>query len=420
VKYQQIVRTISETAWAILPSKLAEIREFVAARADGAEFTEEEIKAAIGGRPASKEATTAGTVAIIPLYGVLTPRADLMSQISGATSLERFAAVFEAAVAHPDIDAIVLDVDSPGGSCDMVTETAAIIREARGAKPIIAVANTAAGSAAYWLASQADEMIVSPSGRVGSVGVLAAHTDISGAQEKAGVKTTLVSAGKYKTELSPFEPLSDEARASLQDTIDKMYALFVADVAAGRGVSEAAVRDGFGQGRMLPATDAVAEGMADSIATLDDTVDRLLTESATANQGFGGARSIAVEIHGNASKLQRELLRAGLAEPDRELPPGYTGNKTNLKAANSGLSFADEAAAARDVVAALVDRTRSLAEVRRGRLTTAKREQLAAIYDSLFESFAAIGEVLAQTDPHRHPNLDDVKANVERVGAGIL
>jgi signal peptide peptidase SppA len=412
VKYQQIVRTISETPWAILPSKLEAIRGFVAARAAGVEVTPEEVQAAIGGRPSTREATTAGTVAIIPLYGVLTPRADLMSQISGATSLERFAAVFEAAVAHPDIDAVVIDVDSPGGSCSLVPETAAIVREARGSKPIIAVANSMAGSAAYHIASQADELVVTPSGSVGSIGVLAAHTDVSGAEEKAGVKTTLITSTPEKGELSPFAPLSDDARAAVQDMVDKRYAQFVGDVALGRGVSEAKVKSDFGQGRMLLAKDAVAAGMADSIATLDDTVDRLLAESATNDSGFRGTRG--------PSALQTELLRAGLAEPDRELPPGYTGNKTNLKAANSGLSFADEAAAARDVVAALVDRTRSLAEVRRGRLTTAKREQLAAIYDSLFESFAAIGEVLAQTDPHRHPNLDDVKANVERVGAGIL
>lgn len=412
MKYQQIVRTISETPWAILPSKLEAIRGFVAARAAGVEVTPEEVQAAIGGRPSTREATTAGTVAIIPLYGVLTPRADLMSQISGATSLERFAAVFEAAVAHPDIDAVVIDVDSPGGSCSLVPETAAIVREARGSKPIIAVANSMAGSAAYHIASQADELVVTPSGSVGSIGVLAAHTDVSGAEEKAGVKTTLITSTPEKGELSPFAPLSDDARAAVQDMVDKRYAQFVGDVALGRGVSEAKVKSDFGQGRMLLAKDAVAAGMADSIATLDDTVDRLLAESATNDSGFRGTRG--------PSALQTELLRAGLAEPDRELPPGYTGNKTNLKAANSGLSFADEAAAARDVVAALVDRTRSLAEVRRGRLTTAKREQLAAIYDSLFESFAAIGEVLAQTDPHRHPNLDDVKANVERVGAGIL
>ena len=130
-----------------------------------------------------------------------------------------------------------MNVDSPGGLIDLVPETAALIRTVRETKPVIAVANTYAASAAYWLASQASDLVVTPSGEVGSIGVYMPHLDVSGWEEQQGVKTTLISAGKYKTERSPFEPLSDEAAAAMQDTVDKYYGMFTYGVAVGRGTS---------------------------------------------------------------------------------------------------------------------------------------------------------------------------------------
>jgi len=118
-------------------------------------------------------------------------------------------------------------------------------------------------------------LIVTPSGEVGSIGVVAAHMDISKMAESAGLKVTLVSAGKYKTEGNQFEPLSDEARAALQVRVDDYYAMFVKAVARNRGVSPADVRNGFGEGRVVGAKQAVALGMADRVATLDETLARL-------------------------------------------------------------------------------------------------------------------------------------------------
>jgi signal peptide peptidase SppA len=139
----------------------------------------------------------------------------------------------------------------------------------------VAQVNSLAASAAYWLASQADEIISIPSGTAGSIGVFTAHQDLSKALAQEGIDITLISAGKYKVEGNPFEPLTPEAKAVLQDRVDTAYAQFVKDVAQGRGVSQASVRDGYGQGRALGAKEALKAGLIDAIATMDQTLSRL-------------------------------------------------------------------------------------------------------------------------------------------------
>lgn len=269
-----VVRFVRETPWAILPSALEPILELVEVKAAGGDFTPEEIEARIGGRrPTGPRAV--GSIAMIPIQGAIVPRANLMQEISGGTSLEVFTGSLMEAVADPAVSAIVLDVNSPGGSVAMVTETAARIRAARASKPIVAVANTMAASAAYHLIAQADEVVVTPSGMVGSIGVFIAHQEISGLEEKAGVKTTLISAGKHKVAGNEFEPLSEEGRADLQAIVDELYAMFVSDVARGRGVPVAQVREGYGEGRIVTAREALALGMVDAVETIDDAVARV-------------------------------------------------------------------------------------------------------------------------------------------------
>ena len=254
------------------------ITQLVALSAAGGKLTEEEIRArldqaALSAGPQPRQSY--GGVSVIGIRGVISHRANLMSQISGGTSVEKLTAQFRQAVGDASVKAIVFDVDSPGGSVAGVPELADEIYKARGQKKSIAVANGMAASAAYWLAASAGEMVVIPSGQVGSIGVFAAHEDISKALEAEGIKVSLISAGKYKTDGSPYEPLSDSARADLQSKVDAFYGMFVKSVARGRRVSQDDVRSGFGQGRMVLAAQAMKEGMADRVATMDDTLARL-------------------------------------------------------------------------------------------------------------------------------------------------
>lgn len=218
-----------------------------------------------------------GMVAVLPLEGVITPRGSLLSRLFGygTGGLEGFRDMLRTAMADPEVKAIVIDVNSPGGLVDMVPETAAEVRAARGqGKRIVAVANTMAASAAYWIASQADELVVTPSGQVGSIGVFTVHEDYSKMEERIGITTTLISAGRFKAE-GAVGPLSRSALQALQANVDDLYSLFIADIAAGRGVSTQAVTAGYGEGRMVLAANAKPLGMVDAIETLEATIVRL-------------------------------------------------------------------------------------------------------------------------------------------------
>jgi signal peptide peptidase SppA len=275
LKYARVAQMIYNSPWAILPEKLSAILEIAHLRISGGSLTDEEIQARIGAGSPRPNPRSSGAVAVLPLTGVIMHRANMFTDISGGTSTELFTAAFRQVLADPMIKAIVLDVDSPGGTVDGVEELASEIFQAREQKKVYAVANTLAASAAYWIASSATELIVTPSGRVGSIGTMLAHQDVSELSKSLGVKTTLVSAGKFKTEGNEFEPLSDAARAALQAYVDEFYGTFVKAVARNRGVSPSDVRNGYGEGRMVGAKQAVALGMADRVATLDETLARL-------------------------------------------------------------------------------------------------------------------------------------------------
>jgi signal peptide peptidase SppA len=204
-------------------------------------------------------------------------------------------------------------VDSPGGVTDLVPETAAEIRAARERKPITAVANTMAASAAYWLASQASEVVVTPSGWLGSIGVYMLHVDWSGNNAQIGVKPTYISAGKYKTEGNPEEPLSESAREHMQEDVDRFYSMFLSDVALGRGVDVETVRADFGEGRVLLAEPSLQAGMADRVETFEDAVARL-----QATPPRSGAPVGALNL--NAEAIHRMLTEAGYSLPRAEVP----------------------------------------------------------------------------------------------------
>jgi len=214
-----------------------------------------------------------GSVAVVPILGMLTQRGDLVNSAETVSTTAVGDDIRDLA-ADESVSAIVLEMDSPGGEVYGVPEAAARVRGARASKPVLAVANSLAASAMYWIGSQADELIVTPSGEVGSIGVFALHEDVSEALAAEGVKVTLISAGKYKTEGNPYEPLTDEARATTQQGVDRFYDMFVRDVAKGRRVEISVVRDGFGEGRVVGAREAVRLGMADGIGTLEDGIRR--------------------------------------------------------------------------------------------------------------------------------------------------
>jgi signal peptide peptidase SppA len=278
-----VLQAFTEYPWAILPTKFAVLEEIVYRHVNGEKLTAEEVQARIHGaaRPLNRNVGETGQpqmVAILPLFGTIFPRANMMTEVSGATSAEVFGAQFDALVRDPDIGAIVLDVNSPGGQVGGISEVSRRIFEARGQKPVVAVANHMMASAAYWIGSSADEIVVTPDAEIGSIGAFAVHQDVSKQLEQDGVKITILKEGKFKTEGNPYEPLSDEARAVIQERVREAYDSFVSAVARNRGVDADDVRGGYGEGRIVNAKKAVRLGIADRIETLDQTVNRLFTQ----------------------------------------------------------------------------------------------------------------------------------------------
>lgn len=214
----------------------------------------------------------ADSVAIIPITSAIEQRASLWEVYGLSVSTETIDAQLSGALNDPKVGHIVFDVDSPGGSVFGIEELGAKIRAARDVKPVTAVANSFMASAAYWLASQAGEVVVTPGGMVGSVGVIATHVDVSAAMAAEGVRVEFITAGKYKAEGNQFEPLSNEARDRMQAEVDAYYDRFIRTVAAGRGKSLTTVREHFGQGRMLLPLEAVEVGMVDRVASFDEVL----------------------------------------------------------------------------------------------------------------------------------------------------
>ena len=328
-----LLQAFVETPWAIQPHKLTTLAEIVARHVNGEKLSAEEIETRIQGatRPLERRVNK---VAVLPLFGVIFPRANLMTEMSGATSAERFSAQFEELLKNPEIDAIVLDVNSPGGSASGIAEAAAKVFAARGQKRIIAVSNHMMASGAYWIGSAADELVISPSAEVGSIGVFTAHQEISAALQQNGVKISMISAGKYKTAGNPYEPLSDEARAVIQTRVDEIYDQFVSAVAKHRGVKDATVRNGFGEGRVVGADEAVKLGMADRVATLEETINGLFNSGAAAgsfskvssdeSQLTEGGQVPASDQTQSKLTLERERLAVVSAKV-------YTGESTMLR-----------------------------------------------------------------------------------------
>jgi len=291
--YRQIVSNLRNSVWFIDEASLSTILEIVNMRLNGVAFSDEEIRLRLqevnNGERENSRVEVANGIGIMPLYGPIFPKANLMTELSGATSLENFRSDLRSLMNDDSVKNIILDVDSPGGSSAMVMETAEEIRQAREVKPIHAVANVMAGSAALMLATQATDFHVTPSGLAGSLGVYFVHEDQSGADANEGRKITFVSAGRLKTAGNPHEPLTAEARAYFQGIVDDSYQDFVEQVALGRNTTPDDVKANYGEGAMLTAKRAVDVGMADGIKSLDQVVGDLLIESQPQIAGVIGS-----------------------------------------------------------------------------------------------------------------------------------
>lgn len=284
------------TPWALQREVLAVYAQALAhkfGKTAAGGMDEDDHGAPIKAAAPSRNVARAGSIAVIPLVGTVIQRAGMMEMCGGGTSVQRFTASFREAMADETISQILIEIDSPGGSVYGVAELFAEIYSARSTKPVVAIANSLAASAAYWIGCAASEFYVTPGGEVGSIGVWQAHEDWSQALAEEGIKPTLISAGKFKVEGNPYEPLGEDAKAFMQSRVDDYYSAFTKAVAKGRSVPIDAVRNGMGQGRVLGADAAMAEKMVDGIATMDDVIKKM---SRSARAGRSSLKAAQAEL----------------------------------------------------------------------------------------------------------------------------
>lgn len=294
MKYARILSAVAATPWAIEPTKGRAIASFLTRKANGETIPEADVQAAIAAKKDGKVTRPAKNVAQVGVYGTLVQREGIVTDYSGGTSCDALGLVVDQLAADPRVDVILLDIDSPGGSVAGTQECGAKIFAARSQKKVIGIANSMAASGGYWLLSQCSEAIITPGGMVGSIGVYNMHVDFSEQLKMDGVAVTLVSAGEKKTIGNEFQPLGEEGLKSYQKIVDTYYEAFIKAVAQGRGVSASKVRSGFGLGDVLTAKDALAEGMVDKIATLDETLARFgVSRSGVPAPGYA---STAIEV----------------------------------------------------------------------------------------------------------------------------
>lgn len=225
-------------------------------------------------------------VAIIPVTGPLFRYANLFTMISGASSYELIARDFTAALESPQIKGIILDIDSPGGEVNGVSELSNMVFAARGKKPVVAYASGDAASGAYWIASAADEIVVSETSALGSIGVVGMY------QGKSGKSAEAVEIVSSQSPHKRLDPTTDDGRSRLQIRIDSMADVFIETIARNRNVSAENVQNHYGGGDVMIGAKAVSAGLADRIGSLEGLIAELSSpQKSPRTEGFFNAQN---------------------------------------------------------------------------------------------------------------------------------
>jgi len=257
-------------------------------------------------------------VGVLDVFGALAHRGGIEADSSYILGYQDVARQFESAINDTNVNAVLLNIDSPGGSVSGCFDLTDKIYEARGTKPIIAMASDTMASAAYAIGSACDEIYVSRTSNVGSIGVVMRHANFSNQMKTIGVDVTYIFAGNHKVDGNPFESLSKEVRESFQQSIDAVYELFVETVARNRNMKAEDVRDT--QAQTYLGQEAIGAGLADGVSTPDKLISRLAAE----NRGAGSHLSLnsnkeEITMADNAEKVEAqattEAVQAKSDEP---------------------------------------------------------------------------------------------------------
>ena len=350
----RVLDYIASQPWGITEAALDAIFEIAARETRSVEAIEREL-----GRPLDNTRTVRVRegVAVIPVSGPLFRYANLFTRISGATSYEALATDLGEALRSSEVRGIVFDVDSPGGVVNGNAEISEMIYQARALKPTAAFVSGLGASAAYWLATSAERVIVSPTAILGSVGTVIGVTDDSATDAAQGIRSIeFVSSQSPKKRLDPFsEDRSEraEAHSQIQIVVDDIAQVFVETVARNMGVSVDHVLAEFGQGGVLVGQRAVEVGMAHSVGTLEDVISQMQDRSTP---GSSGLRPAAGNALAPSKSLQQERPMSDTAQDDTAAAKQLVVDRAYLDAKHAELVAAirlEGATAERERIAAI-------------------------------------------------------------------
>ncbi|WP_382155415.1 S49 family peptidase [Hydrogenophaga sp. ANAO-22] len=303
MKHPQIAARIFNTPLLIHPQKLDAIIAGLGDRLLGAGVELPVELAQVASLPAEMFSTRCGQrgdngyivtdgVAVIHASGALVHRSRyLMADSSYLLGYNELAVQLEAAMEDPEVHAILQVFDSPGGEVAGAFEYGDRIHAQRGRKPMWAIADTLAASAAYLGGSAFDSLAVSATGYAGSIGVVMRHVDFSRALANDGIRVTHIFAGDHKVDGNPYEPLPKDVQANLQEEVDGIYTMFVDAVVRNRGLKAQAVRNT--QASVYRGEAAVSLGLADRVSTTDQLLSELAAKRVRSFPAGPTARSSA-------------------------------------------------------------------------------------------------------------------------------
>ena len=298
-----------------------------------------------------KEFVYADGVAFIPVTGMLINRYN--SSWGYVTGYNFIRSWLNMALADQDVKMIVLDCNSGGGEVAGCFELCADIRAARDIKPILAVVDSASYSACYAIASSASKVVVTPSGGVGSVGVVSMHVDMSKFLSDVGFKVTFIFAGDHKVDGNPYEPLPEPVRKSIQARVDNTRDEFVTLVAGNRGLDSQTVFDT--QARCYTASEAMALGLIDAISKPLEAVQAFLNGLLSATNPPDQEISTMTQVDKTGAESQAAANAAASSAAAAAASSAAAATETTAEAAKPGITVdaAAERAAERSRIAAI-------------------------------------------------------------------
>lgn len=246
--------------------------------------------------------------AVLPVYGMIDQRDSWVLEFLGGTSVQSLMEAVDICLNEPRITGVVFDCSSPGGSSFGVKECSDYIAKARSQVPMVSLSNCLMASACYYIGSATSRIYASPSSLTGSVGVYIEHYEESKALEQQGIKTTVIRIPEGKAEGHPAEQLSDAAMQQMMARCEEIYNQFTGDVGRYRGISQQMVKDSYGMGRCLSASDALACGMVDKIATFTEVIDQMQSGTIARSLAQSGRMEGAVD----AAVMRNRLAMASL------------------------------------------------------------------------------------------------------------